>query len=80
MPSRYELALEALDRRGRLRTLSGRGGLDFTSNDYLGLADSPALKDAVAQALAPLLQLRLLLAGLGCALGLQQPDVILQAL
>ncbi|MDB5643383.1 MAG: 8-amino-7-oxononanoate synthase [Hyphomicrobiales bacterium] len=52
MPSRYELALEALDRRGRLRALSGCGGLDFTSNDYLGLADSAELKDAIAQALA----------------------------
>jgi 8-amino-7-oxononanoate synthase len=52
MPSRYELALEALERRGRLRALSGRGGLDFTSNDYLGLADSAELKDAITQALA----------------------------
>ncbi len=51
MLSRYELALEALERRGRLRALSGRGGLDVTSNDYLGLADSAELKDAITQAL-----------------------------
>jgi 8-amino-7-oxononanoate synthase len=52
MPSRYELSLEALDRRGRLRALSGRRGIDFTSNDYLGLADSAELKEAVAAALS----------------------------
>lgn len=52
MPDRYEQALEALDRRGRLRALEGRAGLDFTSNDYLGLADSPELKQAVVEALA----------------------------
>jgi 8-amino-7-oxononanoate synthase len=52
MPSRYEQSLEALERRGRLRALSGRSGIDFTSNDYLGLADSPELKQAIADALA----------------------------
>ena len=52
MPSRYEQALEALDRRGRLRALSGRSGIDFTSNDYLGLADAPELKQAITDALA----------------------------
>ncbi|MBX9760779.1 MAG: 8-amino-7-oxononanoate synthase [Beijerinckiaceae bacterium] len=52
MQSRYEQALEALNRRGRLRALAGRSGLDFTSNDYLGLAESPELKGAVADALA----------------------------
>ena len=44
--------LASLDARGRLRSLTGQGGLDLTSNDYLGLANSPALKDAVAAALA----------------------------
>jgi 8-amino-7-oxononanoate synthase len=52
MPSRYEQSLEALERRGRLRALSGRSGIDFTSNDYLGLADAPELKQAIANALA----------------------------
>ncbi|MDP2357044.1 MAG: aminotransferase class I/II-fold pyridoxal phosphate-dependent enzyme, partial [Beijerinckiaceae bacterium] len=52
MQSRYEQALEALSRRGRLRALEGRSGLDFTSNDYLGFAESPELKEAVADALA----------------------------
>jgi 8-amino-7-oxononanoate synthase len=51
MLSRYEQALEALNRRGRLRALEGRNGIDFTSNDYLGLADSAELKQAVIDAL-----------------------------
>lgn len=51
MQSRYEQALQALNRRGRLRTLEGRAGLDFTSNDYLGFAESDALREAVSQAL-----------------------------
>jgi 8-amino-7-oxononanoate synthase len=45
-------ALDALARRGRLRALAGRGGLDFTSNDYLGLAESPVLREAASAALA----------------------------
>jgi len=44
--------LASLDARGRLRSLTGQSGLDLTSNDYLGLADSPALKEAVSAALA----------------------------
>jgi 8-amino-7-oxononanoate synthase len=48
---RYEQALEALNRRGRLRALEGRAGVDFTSNDYLGLAESDALKSALVEAL-----------------------------
>lgn len=47
----HERALEALERRGRLRRLSARSGLDFTSNDYLGLADSAALREAAAEGL-----------------------------
>ncbi len=44
--------LAALDRRHRRRRLSPRAGLDFASNDYLGLATSPALKAAAVAALA----------------------------
>ena len=51
MLSRYEQALEALNRRGRLRKLEGRAGVDFTSNDYLGLAESPELTHALQEAL-----------------------------
>jgi 8-amino-7-oxononanoate synthase len=51
MQSRYEQALEALNRRGRLRRLEGRAGVDFTSNDYLGFAESHALRDAALAAL-----------------------------
>ncbi len=45
-------ALEALERRGRLRDLKPRTGLDFSSNDYLGLGASAALRQAAADALA----------------------------
>ena len=44
--------LDALTARGRLRALSRNRGLDFTSNDYLALAESFALRDAAAEALA----------------------------
>lgn len=52
MSSRFEHALEALVRRGRLRALITRTGIDFSSNDYLGLGSSPELRDAIAAALA----------------------------
>jgi 8-amino-7-oxononanoate synthase len=51
MPKRYEDALAGLAGRGRLRALALPAGRDFTSNDYLGLADSPELKEAVRAAL-----------------------------
>jgi 8-amino-7-oxononanoate synthase len=44
--------LDGLAAKGRLRALSRNRGLDFTSNDYLALADSTALRDAAAAALA----------------------------
>ena len=44
--------LDALAARGRLRALTPRRGLDFTSNDYLGLAESQALRAAAEEALA----------------------------
>lgn len=49
---RYEASLRGLARKSRLRTLSGRAGLDFASNDYLGLAGNKRMADAVAAALA----------------------------
>ena len=51
MESSHDKALEALAAKGRLRTLSSGRGLDFTSNDYLALADSPVLRRAVLLAL-----------------------------
>jgi 8-amino-7-oxononanoate synthase len=44
--------LDALAAKGRLRDLSRTRGLDFSSNDYLALAESPALRNAAAEALA----------------------------
>ena len=44
--------LAGLAARGRLRALRPRTGVDFASNDYLGLAESPALREAVVEALA----------------------------
>jgi 8-amino-7-oxononanoate synthase len=47
----HERALKALASRGRLRALAPRAGVDFSSNDYLGLGSSDALRDALAAAL-----------------------------
>lgn len=44
--------LAGLAARGRERRLIGREGADFASNDYLGLASSPLLREAVEAALA----------------------------
>jgi 8-amino-7-oxononanoate synthase len=52
MPGNHERALDALFRRGRLRTLETAQGIDFTSNDYLGLAQSRELAEAVEHAIA----------------------------
>lgn len=52
MPDSHERSLKALERRGRLRALAPRTGLDFSSNDYLGLAESAALRNAAEAALA----------------------------
>jgi 8-amino-7-oxononanoate synthase len=49
---RFEAALEGLERKSRRRRLAARAGLDFASNDYLGLAESPRLKAAASDALA----------------------------
>lgn len=42
--------LAALDARSRRRVLSRREGVDFASNDYLGLARDPAIASAIARA------------------------------
>ena len=52
MSGNHERALDALLRRGRLRALETPHGIDFTSNDYLGLAQSRELADAIVQAIA----------------------------
>jgi 8-amino-7-oxononanoate synthase len=47
----YSELLASLENRGRLRNLAPAAGHDFTSNDYLGLAESAELKDAIRLAL-----------------------------
>ncbi|MES0825058.1 8-amino-7-oxononanoate synthase [Ruegeria sp. SCP11] len=49
--SRLNSMLETLGSRHRRRVLAPRHGLDFASNDYLGLAESPLLHGAAQQAL-----------------------------
>ena len=44
--------LAALDAAARLRGLAPRAGVDFASNDYLGLAGSALLRQAVEDAIA----------------------------
>jgi 8-amino-7-oxononanoate synthase len=48
----YQSALDELADASRLRSLAPRQGVDFTSNDYLGLASSPRLAGAVTAAIA----------------------------
>jgi 8-amino-7-oxononanoate synthase len=50
--ARYESALVALADQNRLRALAPRAGLDFSSNDYLGLAASARMSNALSTALA----------------------------
>jgi 8-amino-7-oxononanoate synthase len=47
----YVDALQALDAQDRLRRLSPRAGIDFSSNDYLALAAAPRIKKALVAAL-----------------------------
>jgi 8-amino-7-oxononanoate synthase len=44
--------LTRLSTVGRRRKLEAPGGLDFTSNDYLGFADSPELRAAASEAVS----------------------------
>lgn len=48
--ARYEQQLQALAGEQRRRSLVARAGIDFASNDYLGLAASPRLAEAVIAA------------------------------
>jgi len=47
----FETDLRELAGRGRLRSLRERSGIDFTSNDYLGLAESDELRQATVDAI-----------------------------
>jgi len=48
----HKSVLESLAAKGRLRALSQTRGRDFTSNDYLALAESDRLRQAATEALA----------------------------
>lgn len=48
----HKADLDALMTQGRRRVLASRTGQDFASNDYLGLADSDLLRDALAVGIA----------------------------
>lgn len=52
MGAEHERHLRDLAVKDRLRRLALPAGVDFASNDYLGLANSSQLRDAVAAALA----------------------------
>ncbi len=52
MLSPFARQLAALEARGRARHLAPRRGVDFSSNDYLGLAHDPVIAAAVADAIA----------------------------
>ena len=49
--ARYSAALDQLRQKGRLRALKRDTGADFTSNDYLGLAASAEMRDALFAAI-----------------------------
>ena len=48
---RWEVEIERLQQAHRHRALALPRGIDFTSNDYLGLAQHPALREALIEAL-----------------------------
>ncbi len=51
MLANYSIALEGLQRKARLRRLASLCGIDFTSNDFLALANAPRMKAAILAAM-----------------------------
>lgn len=49
---RYETTLQRFQKKARLRRLENVNGIPFSTNDYLALADSVHLKQAIHQSLA----------------------------
>jgi 8-amino-7-oxononanoate synthase len=47
----YSQMLDELDGESRLRSLKPRAGIDFVSNDYLALANTPRMKKALVSAI-----------------------------
>jgi len=52
LAARIRTRLQALDDDGLLRTLRAPSGIDLSSNDYLGLANHPHVKDRMMAAVA----------------------------
>jgi 8-amino-7-oxononanoate synthase len=51
LTTELQAGLRELESRSQRRTLAEVGGVNLCSNDYLGLAEHPALKEAVLQAM-----------------------------
>ena len=51
LPDRIERRLKKLRRKNRFRELAPSQGIDISSNDYLGLANHPSIRNAIIQAL-----------------------------
>ena len=52
LASRISARMRTLDERGLLRTLRSPSGIDLSSNDYLGLANHPRIKERMMEAVA----------------------------